>query len=107
MSRNLCGVALPVTKCQDLKAGNLASRPFTLGRHPFNVEPSPEALMARGFITPVSLHYVRNHGPVPRVAWDTHKLNIGESYPISIRTLSIPFIELLNIRMAHAAYSPW
>jgi hypothetical protein len=34
--------------------------------------------MARGFITPVSLHYVRNHGPVPKMSWDTHKLNIGE-----------------------------
>lgn len=37
--------------------------------------------MARGFITPVSLHYVRNHGPVPKMPWDTHKLNIGDSFP--------------------------
>ena len=33
--------------------------------------------MNRGFITPVSLHYVRNHGAVPKCEWDTHKLSIG------------------------------
>ena len=35
------------------------------GRHPFNVEaPLPE-LWKRGFLTPASLHYVRNHGATP------------------------------------------
>ena len=35
------------------------------GRHPFNVEaPLPE-LWKRGFLTPASLHYVRNHGAAP------------------------------------------
>jgi hypothetical protein len=46
-------------------------------RHPFNVEPPPNALMERGFITPTSLHYVRNHGPVPKLSWDTHRLTVG------------------------------
>ena len=35
------------------------------GRHPFNCEPPLPALKAAGFITPPSLHYVRNHGAVP------------------------------------------
>ena len=32
------------------------------GRHPFNVEPPLPKLMEHGFLTPASLHYVRNHG---------------------------------------------
>lgn len=33
--------------------------------------------MEQGFITPASLHYVRNHGAVPKLSWDTHSLSIG------------------------------
>lgn len=47
-----------------------------LRRHPFNVEPPLSALLAHGFITPASLHYVRNHGPVPRIAWGEHRLTV-------------------------------
>ncbi|XP_011012132.1 PREDICTED: nitrate reductase [NADH]-like [Populus euphratica] len=39
------------------------------GKHPFNSEPPLARLMHHGFITPVPLHYVRNHGPVPKAAW--------------------------------------
>lgn len=39
------------------------------GKHPFNSEPPLARLMHHGFITPVPLHYVRNHGPVPRASW--------------------------------------
>ena len=46
------------------------------GRHPFNVEaPLPE-LWKRGFLTPASLHYVRNHGAVPKIAWSEHRLTV-------------------------------
>ncbi|KAM7211081.1 hypothetical protein V8F06_013537 [Rhypophila decipiens] len=37
------------------------------GIHPFNVEPPLSALYEEGFLTSRNLHYVRNHGPVPRV----------------------------------------
>ncbi|KAJ3191497.1 hypothetical protein HK101_007658 [Irineochytrium annulatum] len=37
------------------------------GRHPFNCEPPLRDLMRQGWITPASLHYVRNHGAVPRI----------------------------------------
>ncbi|BDA47084.1 Nitrate reductase [NADH] [Coccomyxa sp. Obi] len=47
------------------------------GRHPLNVEPTPTALMKYGFITPASLHYVRNHGPVPKIQWSQHKVEIN------------------------------
>jgi len=46
------------------------------GRHPFNVEaPLPE-LWKRGFLTPASLHYVRNHGAVPKINWSEHRLTV-------------------------------
>jgi len=38
------------------------------GIHPFNVEAPLSDLYDEGFITSKDLHYVRNHGPVPRVA---------------------------------------
>jgi nitrate reductase (NAD(P)H) len=41
------------------------------GKHPFNSEPPVPRLMSHGFITPVPLHYVRNHGPVPKADWST------------------------------------
>ena len=66
---------LPHNRCEC----NLGDTSALLDRHPFNVEPPPDVLMSRGFITPVSLHYVRNHGPVPKLAWETHRLNIGNS----------------------------
>ncbi|KNA12873.1 hypothetical protein SOVF_121130 [Spinacia oleracea] len=40
------------------------------GKHPFNSEPPLTRLMHHGFLTPVPLHYVRNHGPVPNAKWE-------------------------------------
>merc|ERR1719181_1559213 len=45
------------------------------GRHPFNTEPPLKALQDAGWITPPSLHVVRNHGAVPKLTWE-HKLKI-------------------------------
>ena len=50
------------------------------GRHPFNSEP-PVAELTRHnpsnpFLTPGNLHIVRNHGTVPKLNWDTHRLSI-------------------------------
>ena len=47
------------------------------GRHPFNVEPPTAVLDQYKFITPCSLHYVRNHGACPQLEWDTHTVSIG------------------------------
>lgn len=46
------------------------------GKHPFNCEPPIGMLLDQGFITPVSLHYVRNHGKCPQMDWDSHRLRI-------------------------------
>lgn len=41
------------------------------------MEPPPTLLMKHGNITPASLHYVRNHGPVPRIRWSEHRLRVN------------------------------
>jgi len=47
------------------------------GKHPFNGEPPLPRLMQHGFITPAPLHYVRNHGPVPRGDWATWTVEVS------------------------------
>jgi len=46
------------------------------GRHPFNCEPSPAMLVEAGFLTPASIHYVRNHGAVPTIKWEEHRITV-------------------------------
>ncbi|KAL3641326.1 Nitrate reductase [NADH] 1 [Castilleja foliolosa] len=46
------------------------------GKHPFNAEAPLPRLMHHGFITPVPLHYVRNHGPVPKASYDNWTVEI-------------------------------
>jgi len=46
------------------------------GKHPMNAEPPLTKLFAAGLITPNELHYVRNHGAVPRLYWETHTLDV-------------------------------
>lgn len=46
------------------------------GRHPFNSEAPLDDLMASGFITKTALHFVRNHGAVPRKEWATHRVTV-------------------------------
>lgn len=43
------------------------------GRHPLNCEAPMDVLMAQGFITSPSVHYVRNHGATPKLDWKTHR----------------------------------
>ncbi|EAZ24763.1 hypothetical protein OsJ_08536 [Oryza sativa Japonica Group] len=46
------------------------------GKHPFNSEPPLPRLMSHGFITPAPLHYVRNHGAVPKADWSTWAVEV-------------------------------
>lgn len=46
------------------------------GSHPLNAEPDLTELFDAGLITPSHLHYVRNHAAVPKLDWDSHKLQI-------------------------------
>ena len=46
------------------------------GKHPLNAEASLTRLFEAGLITPNELHYVRNHGAVPRLLWEFHQLDV-------------------------------
>ena len=46
------------------------------GPHPLNGEPNMSKLYEAGLITPNEYHYVRNHGAVPRLFWETHTIDI-------------------------------
>ncbi|BFZ57355.1 hypothetical protein PYCC9005_004407 [Savitreella phatthalungensis] len=47
------------------------------GQHPLNGEPVMEELFGAGLVTPTSLHYVRNHGAVPRLDFETHQVHFS------------------------------
>ncbi|ORX88329.1 molybdopterin binding oxidoreductase [Basidiobolus meristosporus CBS 931.73] len=70
----------------------------TTGNYPFNAEPPLKRLQQDGYITSTALHYVRNHGYVPRLDWDTHTLEVFGSalrarnilnFPISLRLVGL------------------
>jgi nitrate reductase (NAD(P)H) len=55
------------------------------GKHPLNAEPSLSRLLDGGLITPNELHFVRNHGSVPRLLWELHQLDIThDNHTISL-----------------------
>jgi len=72
------------------------------GKHPLNAEPHLSHLFDAGLITPNELHYVRNHGAVPRLLWDFHQLEIeGGKLYISMDELKTRF-DWINIPIALA-----
>ena len=46
------------------------------GKLPLNAEPQLSKLFNAGLVTPNELHYVRNHGPVPKLVWEFHEIDI-------------------------------
>lgn len=46
------------------------------GKHPFNAEPPSDKMLGAGFITPPGLHFVRSHGRVPKLEWETHSFKV-------------------------------
>ncbi|KAJ5385378.1 hypothetical protein N7517_003289 [Penicillium concentricum] len=74
------------------------------GKHPLNGEPELQALYGAGLITPNQLHFVRNHGAVPHLLWETHKLHVENGkrkLVISMDNLANDF-EAINIAVALA-----
>ena len=72
------------------------------GTHPFNAEPGLSTLFDAGMITPTQLHYVRNHGAVPKLDWNTHKLEIADpegllQYPTALSMDDIAKMEWISI----------
>ncbi|TLD09664.1 hypothetical protein E2P81_ATG10191, partial [Venturia nashicola] len=72
------------------------------GKHPLNAEAELTALFDGGLITPNELHYVRNHGAVPRLLWEFHKLEVeGGKLVLSMDDLKEKF-DTINIPVALA-----
>lgn len=46
------------------------------GKHPLNAETKLSTVFDAGLITPVGIHYVRNHGAVPHLLWENHKVEV-------------------------------
>jgi len=67
------------------------------GRHPFNVEPPLSQLNKHKFITPSSLHYVRNHGACPDLKWDEHTIKVGGHPQIATSPFEIGMDELVGM----------
>jgi nitrate reductase (NAD(P)H) len=63
------------------------------GKLPMNAEPKLDKLFGAGLVTPNALHYVRNHGAVPHLLWDTHKLSVlwGQTKDFSMDSLKQDF----------------
>ena len=70
------------------------------GKHPMNAEPHLKHLFEGGLITPNELHFVRNHGAVPRLLWEFHQLDITYNN----HTLSLT-MDQLKTRYASSAIS--
>lgn len=47
------------------------------GIHPFNCEAPLSVLREGKFLTPATLHYVRNHGLCPQLSWHDHTIDIS------------------------------
>ncbi|KAK4553809.1 hypothetical protein LTR86_008984 [Recurvomyces mirabilis] len=74
------------------------------GKHPLNAESELTALYEGGLITPNELHYVRNHGAVPRLLWEFHQLEVegdGKKLTLSMDDLKNEF-EQVNIPVSLA-----
>jgi nitrate reductase (NAD(P)H) len=72
------------------------------GKHPLNAEAHLSHLYDAGLITPNELHYVRNHGAVPRLLWEFHQLDIENGkLTLSMDDLQNKF-EQINIPVALA-----
>jgi nitrate reductase (NAD(P)H) len=72
------------------------------GKHPLNAEARLSPLFDAGLITPNELHYVRNHGAVPRILWEFHELDIEDGkLVLSMDDLKNNF-EPINIAVALA-----
>ncbi|CAF1468749.1 unnamed protein product, partial [Didymodactylos carnosus] len=46
------------------------------GNHPFNCELPLTKLLQCSFWTPIRLHFVRNHGYVPKIDWNEHRVRV-------------------------------
>ncbi|KAH7066591.1 hypothetical protein BKA63DRAFT_495511 [Paraphoma chrysanthemicola] len=72
------------------------------GKHPLNAEAHLGRLYDAGLITPNELHYVRNHGAVPRLLWEFHELDIENGRLILSMDYLKNHFDTINIPIALA-----
>lgn len=73
------------------------------GKHPLNAEPDLGDLYECGLITPNELHYVRNHGAVPRLLWEFHELRVEHSDGFKVYSMEdLTSFNAINIAVALA-----
>ncbi|KAF5004145.1 hypothetical protein FDECE_9359 [Fusarium decemcellulare] len=73
------------------------------GKHPLNAEAPLSRLYDAGLITPNELHYVRNHGAVPRLLWEFHELQVECDGGITKFTMDdLKEFDTINIAVALA-----
>ena len=65
------------------------------GKHPFNVEAQLPQMIDYGWVSPVNLHIVRNHGAVPQLKWSEHTITVKGNVD---RKLKITMDELASMR---------
>jgi DMSO/TMAO reductase YedYZ molybdopterin-dependent catalytic subunit len=64
------------------------------GIHPFNCEAPLSVLREHKYLTPATLHYVRNHGVCPKLFWDSHTIEITG---LVDRPISLTMAELMSL----------
>lgn len=72
------------------------------GKHPMNAEPDLSALFDAGLITPNHLHYVRSHGHVPHLPWETHTLDVQDGKLVLSMDELVARFKSINIAVALA-----
>jgi len=64
------------------------------GIHPFNCEAPLSVLREHKYLTPSSLHYVRNHGICPKLFWGSHTIDISG---LVDRPMKLSMAELVSL----------
>lgn len=67
------------------------------GIHPFNCEAPLSLLREHKFLTPASLHYVRNHGICPKLHWHSHFIEITGLVDRPVRLSMAELVKLPKI----------
>jgi len=67
------------------------------GIHPFQCEAPVSLLKEHGFLTPQTVHYVRNHGHAPKLSWAEHTIDISGLVDRPMKLTMAELVKLPNI----------
>jgi len=69
------------------------------GIHPFNCEAPLSVLREAKYLTPATLHYVRNHGVCPQLFWSSHSIEITGLVDRPIKLTMAELVKLPKISL--------